>query len=507
MLIIFELANNHCGNLQHGLDIINSIYEVSYKYDDVFDLAFKFQYRSPDFCHGGDEYADNKYVKRFNNARLAPYDQEVLIKRIKDLGYKLICTPFDEVSVGIIEEQGFYCIKIASCSLTDWPLLDRIVQSKLPVIASTAGSTLDAIDKVVQVFKHRNKDISLMHCVGEYPTPHNHLELNQIDLLKKRYPDLNVGFSTHEHPNNYDAVKIAVAKGVTILERHVDVLAGGFETNGYSSTPHQISLWLAAIEDSLLMCGRYDGKRYEPSDKELADLHQFKRGAYALHDIQPGEKLTEDNTYFAFPNVPNQLVANDFSKYTEFKSDLHVIKTNDPIFYAEVSIKDSRDQLLKYVDQVGTLLAKSHIQLNGGTSVDLSHHYGLNKFEQFGTAIVNILNREYCKKLLIVLPGQQHPMHFHKIKEETFHVLYGDMRLHLVYENDRKIDHDLVAGDLVTIARGTKHSFTSDTGLVLEEISTTHIDGDSFYDDLTIMENKERKTKMTFWPDWVNKEI
>ena len=57
------------------------------------------------------------------------------------------------------------------------------------------------------------------------------------------------------------------------------------------------------------------------------------------------------------------------------------------------------------------------------------------------------------------------------------------------------------AGDVVVVERGTKHSFFSQDGCIFEEISTTHYKNDSFYDDAAIMENKHRKTALTYWVD------
>ena len=50
-----------------------------------------------------------------------------------------------------------------------------------------------------------------MHCVGEYPTADEKLHASQIDFLKKRYPEVKIGFSTHENPDNNDVIKIAIA--------------------------------------------------------------------------------------------------------------------------------------------------------------------------------------------------------------------------------------------------------------------------------------------------------
>lgn len=115
---------------------------------------------------------------------------------------------------------------------------------------------------------------------------------------------------------------------------------------------------------------------------------------------------------------------------------------------------------------------------------------------------MNIINREYCKKLILILAGQENPTHTHKVKEETFHVLYGDVWI----GKNGKIDQ-YSAGDLVTIERNVPHSFGSKNGAIFEEISTTHIKSDSYYDDPAIATTEDRKTAMTFWIDWLEKPI
>ena len=111
----------------------------------------------------------------------------------------------------------------------------------------------------------------------------------------------------------------------------------------------------------------------------------------------------------------------------------------------------------------------------------MSAHYGLDSFEQTGVFIVNKINREYCKKLLVVLDNQSHPTHHHIKKEESFELLHGDCVLNL---NGKNIE--LERGKAVLIPRGTKHSFTSKGGCVIEEISTTHYSGDSVYENVDI---------------------
>jgi quercetin dioxygenase-like cupin family protein len=100
-----------------------------------------------------------------------------------------------------------------------------------------------------------------------------------------------------------------------------------------------------------------------------------------------------------------------------------------------------------------------------------------------------------------MLPGQNHPTHYHQKKEESFNILSGEMSL--ILNGKEKI---LKAGDMITVAREVKHSFSSKTGVVFEEISTTDHQGDSFYDDESITNNTNRKTPLIFRASWIQTE-
>ncbi len=139
-------------------------------------------------------------------------------------------------------------------------------------------------------------------------------------------------------------------------------------------------------------------------------------------------------------------------------------------------------------------LEEAKIALPGKLEVEISHHYGIDNFYKSGAIIINCINREYCKKIIVLFPGQNHPSHFHKQKEETFQILHGDLLISL-----RGEEKEYKPGGIVLVQREAKHSFGTKNGAILEEISTTHFKNDSFYDDNEITENKNRKTQLTYW--------
>lgn len=499
-LFILEMANNHMGDVEHGLATIREFGKVCGKFP--FRFAFKFQYRELDtFIHP--DYKgrkDIKYVARFEETRLSGENFLKLKAETQANGFVSVCTPFDEPSADLVVKHGFDIIKVASCSFTDWPLLEKIARTDKPVILSTAGAGLQDIDSVVSFFDHRRKNFAIMHCVGEYPTARENFELGQIDFLRSRYPEATIGYSTHESPDNYDAVKIAIGKGASILERHVGLKTARYDVNKYSSVPEQIEKWLAAAREAFVMCG-VSGRRRDITPKEAEDLRGLRRGVFARTDIGPGEKVTPANSFFAIPNVPGQVLANDMSKYAVFTAK-EKVPAGKPVMAAATEYRNMRAKVLEIISKIRQLVVDSKIALPPKVDFELSHQYGLEKIDRYGATIINCINREYCKKIIIMLPGQENPVHHHKKKEETFQILHGSLWIN-VEGREREYKH----GEIVVVERGQKHSFRSDNGAVFEEVSTTHYKEDSFYEDRSIMQNKDRKTEMTFWSDWLTKPL
>ena len=491
-LFVLEMANNHMGSLDHGIRIVHEFAEVLKGFP--YRFAVKLQYRHLDtFIHP--DYrgsAEFHYVKRFEETRLTPEQFKTLRDEITHAGFLAMCTPFDERSVDLIEAHDFDIVKIGSCSFTDWPLLERIVQVDKPIIASTAGATLDEIDRFVSFFDHRGKDFALMHCRAEYPVAVDDLQLNQIDLLRSRYPGRLIGFSTHEDPQNLVAVRMAVAKGAAILEKHVGVPTDTIRLNAYSASPAQVRDWVAAADETLRACGVV-GERYPVSERERDSLVGLRRGVFAARDLAAGEVLRADDSFLAIPGRPGQLTANDLSKYTSYRLRAAVAE-REPVMFDDLEVVDHREQVWEIITQVKNVLRTSGLAIPSMVDLEISHHYGLERFGEHGVTMLNIVNREYAKKLLIILPGQTNPEHYHERKEETFHVLYGEMDLTLDGTPSK-----FQAGDVQTVERGVRHAFGSTTGAVVEEISTTHYGPDSFYTDPNIPATGDRKTYVTHW--------
>lgn len=137
------------------------------------------------------------------------------------------------------------------------------------------------------------------------------------------------------------------------------------------------------------------------------------------------------------------------------------------------------------------MMLDRHITLPIDATVYIYHHRGKELFEETGSIFINVVNREYRKSYVLMLPNQQFPAHYHRIKQESFYVLSGT--LDVTVENEKI---SIPAGGIINIERGQMHSFGSKEGVIFEEISTTYTTNDSFFDDpsLVNVSYDERRT-------------
>ena len=493
-LFVLDLANNHQGSVEHGLKIIKECGKMVRKHN--IRAAMKFQFRQYDtFIHPDHlEGSDNIHIPRFLSTQLKLDEWQILFDAVKDEGMLTMCTPFDNESVPIISDMGFDIIKVASCSAKDWPLLEEVATASKPVVVSTGGLEIKDIDNLVSFFSHRGTQHALMHCVSIYPIPKDDFHLNYIDTLLERYKGCSIGWSTHEDQNEIAPIQIAVAKGATMFERHVGYETKDIKLNLYSSTPDQLDKWFEAYLYAKVLCGSSTQRPITSIERE--SLEGLQRGMFVKKEIKNNTLISMEDIYFAMPYVPGQVSSESWSDNRITSTKL--LKVNEPIFPEDIKIKKQKSSLVlkKSIHEVKAMLNKASITLNSDFGIEFSHHYGQENFRETGALIIDCINREYCKKLIVILPGQKHPKHYHKRKEETFQVLTGEFVC--VIGGHKKT---LLPGEVALVQPGVWHEFWSKDGCIIEEVSTTHYKNDSVYNDQKINKLKlsQRKTIVKNW--------
>ena len=314
-LFVLELANNHWGNLDRGKKIVRDFAKIVR--NNNIKAAIKLQFRDVDnFIHKDFKTEGNgvdllelpkrsRYIQKTSKTKLSYDEFKELIDYIKKHNCIPMSTPFDEKSVEWCEKMDLPIIKVASSDINDWLLLRQIAKTKKPVILSTGGANDKQIDDVIRFFTNRNIPIAINHCVSKYPSEDHELELDQIDYLKHKYPNLTIGLSTHEYHDWHSSMYISYAKGARTWERHIDIpYPEGHEqkeVSKYCSLPHQVDEWFKAFNRATIMCGTSATERRTIDSKESNYLYALYRGLYLKNDMKKGDVITLDNVYSAVP--------------------------------------------------------------------------------------------------------------------------------------------------------------------------------------------------------------
>lgn len=344
------MANNHWGDIERAYTIIDQFSAVVR--NNQVRAAIKLQLRNVEsYIHprfiglGGTERLArlsglDRYIQKVMRTRLSRDDLALAVQLIRERGCIPLATVFDEESVELTSELDLPAVKLASSSIDDWPLIRRIGSLGKPTIVSTGGASLSAITEVVEYLGKRDIALAINHCVSIYPSEDKQLALNQIDVLRRAFPSVTVGFSTHEYTDWDSSMLISYAKGARTWERHVDIpYPPGHEqtdVSAYCSLPHQIDRWFRAFHRAKAMCGPVNvtGRTVDP--QETAYLGVLRRGLYFARDVEANEIISERDVYAAIPllseigQLPSgSLMANSWRTKSRCNKD-------DPILVANV---------------------------------------------------------------------------------------------------------------------------------------------------------------------------
>ena len=219
--IIAEIGINHNGSVEIAKKLID---EAAHAKVD----AVKFQKRTPEIAVPKDQwnvmrdtpwgritYIDYKRKTEFGQAEYAEIDNHC-----KKLGVDWFASPWDTEAVDFLEQFDPVIHKLASASLTDFVLIDKILQTGRPFIISTGMSMMKEIVAAVEHIYNFDPKYPLMiaHSTSAYPCPLDQLNLNMIPVLKKQYKNAPIGYSGHE--TGLSTTVAAVTLGGNFVERH-----------------------------------------------------------------------------------------------------------------------------------------------------------------------------------------------------------------------------------------------------------------------------------------------
>lgn len=216
--IIAEIGINHNGDIEIAKKLIDvasfaGCNAVKFQKRTIEDVYTKEELDKPRESPWGTTNRDQKYGLEFNEEEYDEIDRYCKEKRIE-----WFASAWDIKSQYFLRKYNLKYNKVASPMLTVKPLLQAITEEQKYTFISTGMSTLDEIDRAVEIFRKANCPFELMHCNSSYPMADEDANLKMIETLRERYK-CKVGYSGHEV--GLQITLAAVAMGVTSIERHI----------------------------------------------------------------------------------------------------------------------------------------------------------------------------------------------------------------------------------------------------------------------------------------------
>lgn len=213
-----------------------------------------------------------------------------LIAHCREKKIQFLSTPFDKESADFLVSIGMPALKVPSGEVTNLPFLRFLALKKLPMIVSTGMATLGEIEGAVNTLRSSGEDnFVLLHCVTNYPTPPEDVNLRVMAVLEAAF-EVPVGYS--DHTRGIEIPIAATALGACIIEKHftLDRAMEGPDHRA-SLEPHELKSMVAGIR--MVEAALGSGVK-TPSSIEQETAALVRRSLVAARDIPAGAELTMD---------------------------------------------------------------------------------------------------------------------------------------------------------------------------------------------------------------------
>lgn len=284
--IVAEMNSCHMGKIDNARAMVAKAKEIGCS-------AVKFQSWTTESLYSADYYRANPMAKRMvSGFSLSEDNLKNLSLYCKELGIDFSSTPYSNSEVDfLLDECGAKFVKIASMDLNNVDFLRYIAKKGVPIVLSTGMGTREEIIKAVEIIKDAgNEDICVLHCVSQYPTSIEDLNLNNLNMLKDLFPGMAVGLS--DHTIGYEAALASVAMGAHLIEKHFTLNNKriGWD-NQMATEPEEFAVLIKKCNQICEAMGSYE-RIITPA--ELEQKQKMRRSFVAACNISAGQVITED---------------------------------------------------------------------------------------------------------------------------------------------------------------------------------------------------------------------
>lgn len=312
-IVIAEIGQNHNGNIPFAerlidmaaMPIVDHYSGESHKGVDAVkfqkrDLteeltrdAYRTEYNSP---HAFGE----TYGKHRETLELSYEEHRDLGVYAKEKGLQFIETLCSPRCLKLCEMVDIDYLKVASRDLTNVPLLRSLAAMRIPIILSTGMGGNDDLDQALETIVPFHEQITILHCLSEYPAPYARLGLPRIRELADRYPEKIIGYS--DHSPGIMAPVAAVCLGAKVIEKHI-TLSRQLKGSDHAGALEPDGLWRMVRDIRNVEQALNPATAQIREQATLETREKLQRSLSASRDIDKGECLTESDLAMLSPGT------------------------------------------------------------------------------------------------------------------------------------------------------------------------------------------------------------
>lgn len=298
--VVAELSCNHHQNFDEAVALVKKAAEAGVD-------AVKLQTYTPDtitinsdkefFLVGGKGNPDswkNKTLYELYQKAYTPWEWHSKLKKIaEDLGLIFFSTPFDGSAVDFLEEMDVSCYKIASYEIVHIPLLEKIAETRKPIILSTPLASLEDIELAISTLRDKGiQDIAVLYGVNTYQKDAKKLDIH-LSTMRDIEKHFGVVVGLSDNNAGIEVPVIAATMGASIIEKHfiLDRAMGGYDAR-FSIIPDEMKEMVRQIRDIEKLKGV---PHYGPISEEERYNLKFRPSVFIIRDIKKGDIFTREN--------------------------------------------------------------------------------------------------------------------------------------------------------------------------------------------------------------------
>lgn len=296
--IIAEVSQNHDGSLGQAHAFIDACADTGVD-------AIKFQTHIADAESTPDEpfrvkfsYEDKTRYDYWKRMEFSKAQWIELKKHAEECGLEFLSSPFSVEAFDLLESIGVQAWKLGSGEVFNTILLEKMIQTRKPILFSSGMSTYEEISRQVKMVRTEGGECAIFQCTTAYPNSMENVGLNVVEEMQSRF-DCPIGLS--DHSGKIYPMLAAVALGARLLETHVTLSPYMFGPDVSSSLSiEKLQELVEGIRDITCMLNNPIDKT-KLSESQLSLRHIFLKGIYARRDLSVGHVLSEDDIQMKKP--------------------------------------------------------------------------------------------------------------------------------------------------------------------------------------------------------------